>query len=227
MGRTTWSIDPAHTDVSFSAKHMMITTVRGKFGDVEGSLTIDEEDPTRSRGEIRVRAASLGTGFGKRDDHLRSADFFDVDSHPWIEVNATDVEPVGGDRFKVAADVTIRGEARPVVFGVEFLGTTQNFKGTRHACFAARATVNRKDWGLNWNMALETGGWLVGDEIRLDIEVAADEIAAPAAAETAAAYPEDRSGIAGSRGAPRPHRRLSCGDGRHQPARRHRHATVW
>src|SRR3954467_4870572 len=105
MGRTTWSIDPAHTDVAFSAKHMMITTVRGKFGDVEGSLTIDEDDPTRSRGEIRVRAGSLATGFGKGPPPRRPPAFCDAESPPGLGVKAAGGEPVGGDRFRVTADV--------------------------------------------------------------------------------------------------------------------------
>jgi polyisoprenoid-binding protein YceI len=174
---STWKIDPAHTDVSFSAKHMMITTVRGKFGVVEGELELDESDPTRSRGEIRVDAASLSTGFDARDQHLRSPDFFDVETHRWIVFRATGVTEKRDGEFVVTGDVTIRGETRPVTFDVEYLGTTTGMRGGRHAGFTARTKVNRKDWGLNWNMALEAGGWLVGDEIKLEIDVAADEVA--------------------------------------------------
>ena len=170
-----WKIDPAHTDVSFSAKHMMITTVRGKFGRVEGSLELDEQEPRNSRGQIRVEAASLSTGFDARDEHLRSADFFDASTHNWIVFRATKVEPRDGD-YAVTGDVTIRGVTRPVTFDVEFLGTTPGMRGGRHAGFTARAKINRKDWGLNWNMALEAGGWLVGDEIKVEIDVAADEV---------------------------------------------------
>jgi polyisoprenoid-binding protein YceI len=185
----TWKIDPAHTDVSFSAKHMMITTVRGKFDRVEGALELDEAQPTRSRGEIRVGAASLSTGFEARDQHLRSADFFDVEKHEWIVVRTTSVELQDSGTYNVTADVTIRGETRPVTFDVAYLGTTPGMTGARHAGFSARAKVNRKDWGLNWNMALEAGGWLVGDEIKLDIEVAADEVGVTAAIPAKAATP--------------------------------------
>lgn len=178
----TWKIDPAHTDVSFSAKHMMITTVRGKFDRVEGALELDEEQPTRSRGEIRVGAASVSTGFEARDQHLRSADFFDVEKHEWIVVKTTSVTASDDGTYKVTADITIRGETRPVTFAVDYLGNTPGMTGARHVGFTARARVNRKDWGLNWNMALEAGGWLVGDEIKLDIEVAADEVTAVAEA---------------------------------------------
>ncbi len=184
---TTWKIDPAHTDISFSAKHLMITTVRGKFDGVDGELHLDETDPARSGGEIRVAAASLSTGFEARDQHLRSADFFDVENHPSIAFRATSVEPKKDGDFVVTGDVTIRGITKPVVFDVEFLGTTPGMSGARHAGFTARTKVNRKDWGLNWNMALEAGGWLVGDEIKLDVEVAADEVALPVTADSAAA----------------------------------------
>lgn len=177
---STWTIDPAHTDVSFSAKHMMITTVRGKFDGVEGTFELDEAQPERSRGEIRVRAASLSTGFDARDQHLRSADFFDVETHEWIVVRTTAIEARGGTAYAVTADVTIREVTRSVVFDVEYLGVTPGLSGARHAGFTARTKVNRKDWGLNWNVALEAGGWLVGDEIKLDVEVALDETAASA-----------------------------------------------
>jgi polyisoprenoid-binding protein YceI len=194
----TWKIDPAHTDVSFSAKHMMITTVRGKFDRVEGALELDEDQPARSRGEIRVGAASLSTGFDARDQHLRSADFFDAEKHEWIVVRTTSVEPNDSGTYNVTADVTIRGETRPVTFDVAYLGTTPGMTGARHAGFSARARVNRKDWGLNWNMALEAGGWLVGDEIKLDVEVAADEVAVADAVPGAATPPEApaREGVA-------------------------------
>jgi polyisoprenoid-binding protein YceI len=172
---STWNIDPAHTDVSFSAKHMMITTVRGKFALVEGSLELDENEPSRSSGVLRVDAASLSTGFDARDEHLRSADFFDAATHTWIVFRSTSVEPKLEGSYAVTGDVTIRGVTRPVTFEVEFLGTTPGLRGGRHAGFTARAKVNRKDWGLSWNMALEAGGWLVGDEIKLEIDVAADE----------------------------------------------------
>jgi polyisoprenoid-binding protein YceI len=180
---TTWKIDPAHTDISFSAKHMVITTVRGKFADVEGELRLDENEPRNSRGEIRVAAASLSTGFDARDQHLRSADFFDVETHPWIAVRTTSVTPKDDGTYDVTADVTIRGVTRPVTFDVEYLGTTPGMRGGRHVGFTARAKVNRKDWGLNWNMALEAGGWLVGDDIKLEIDVAGDEVALPVTAE--------------------------------------------
>ena len=176
---TTWKIDPAHTDVAFSAKHMMVTTVRGKFDQVEGELVLDENDPTAARGEIRLAAASLSTGFDARDQHLRSADFFDAETYPWVVAQVTRIEP-RGDSFRVTADVTIRDVTQPVTFDAEFNGIVAGMRGGRHAGFHLTATVDRETWGLNWNVALEAGSWLVGREIKLDIDVAADEGAAAA-----------------------------------------------
>jgi polyisoprenoid-binding protein YceI len=178
MMTNTWKIDPAHTDVGFSATHMMVTTVRGKFDVVEGELTLDEANPLSANGEIRVATGSLSTGFDARDQHLRSADFFDAAAHPWIVARLTRVEPRGDD-FRVTADVTIRDVTRPVTFDTEFNGIVPGMRGGRHAGFHLTAKVNREEWGLNWNVALEAGSWLVGREIRLDIDVAADEVAVP------------------------------------------------
>jgi len=178
MSHTTLKLDPAHTDVSFSAKHMMITTVRGTFHELDGTLEIDDADPTTARGDIVVKAASLSTGFGARDTHLRSADFFDVERYPEIIVRFEGVDHVKDTTYRVPAELTIRDITRTLSFEVEHIGETTNFQGTRHIAFTAKATLNREDWGLNWNMALETGGWLVGKEIKLVVEVVADEVPA-------------------------------------------------
>jgi polyisoprenoid-binding protein YceI len=175
---TTWQLDPAHTQVNFSAKHMMVSTVRGTFHDVEGTIELDEADPTRSRGEFRVAAASVDTNFGARDAHLRSADFFDAETHPWITFASTDIRQTGDDAFDVTGDLTIRGVTRPVTFKVELEGIVPGMSGTRHAGLSATAKLTRSDWGLDWNVALEQGGWLVGKEIRLEIAIAADEVVA-------------------------------------------------
>ena len=188
MSHTTWTLDRAHTDIAFSAKHMMITTVRGTFHDVDGTLEIDHADPTTARGEIVVQAGSLSTGFGARDTHLRSADFFDIERYPEIIVRFAGVEHVKDGTYRVPAELTIRDVTRPLAFEVEHVGETTNFQGTRHIAFTATATLNREDWGLNWNMALETGGWLVGKEIKLVVEVVADEVV-PVAADEVVATP--------------------------------------
>lgn len=178
---STWKIDPAHTDVSFSAKHMMVTTVRGKFDTVEGELELDEDDPSESRGEIRVATSSLSTGAQMRDDHLRSADFLDVEQHPMIVVRVTAIE-VAGDRYVVTTELTIRGLTRPLVLQAEFLGIYPGMQGGRRVGFSLSGTIARKVWGLDWNVALEAGGWLVGEEVNVVIEVAADEVVESAAA---------------------------------------------
>jgi polyisoprenoid-binding protein YceI len=178
----TFAIDPAHTDVLFSAKHMMVTNVRGTFSDVSGTVEINETDPTASHAEIVVGAASLDTGFAARDAHLRSNDFFGVDTYPEIRVLSTAVRPKRGNDFVVTADVTIRDVTRSVDFDVEFLGFFTGMDGIRHAGFSAKAAVNRKDWGLDWNVALEAGGWLVGETVKLEVEVAVQELAAAAVA---------------------------------------------
>ena len=180
MAVTTWNIDPAHSDIGFSAKHMMVTTVRGKFADVDGSITLDEDNPANSTGSFTVGVASLNTGVEQRDGHLRSADFFDADSHPTATFIATAVEPKGGTDYRVSGDLTIRGMTRPVSFDVELLGYYTGMDGARRAGFHATGKINREDFGLTWNVALESGGWLVGKDIKLELDLAV-ELAKPVA----------------------------------------------
>jgi polyisoprenoid-binding protein YceI len=177
----TFAIDSAHTDVLFSAKHMMVTNVRGTFKDVRGTLELDETEPTASRAAIVLMTASLDTGFAARDTHLRSDDFFAVERFPQIRVASTAIRAKGGNDFVVTADVTIRDVTRSVDFDVEFLGFYSGMDGGRRAGFTARARVNRKAWGLNWNVALEAGGWLVDDQVKIDVDVALQESIAIAA----------------------------------------------
>ncbi len=177
MATTTWNLDPTHTDVIFAAKHMMVTTVRGKFGTVSGSVKLDPENPTASTGSFTIAAASLNTGVDQRDGHLRSADFFDVENHPEITFVATAVVPKGGDDYAVTGDLTIRGTTRPVTLDTEFLGLFTAMDGARRAGFHATAKLDREDWGLTWNVGLEAGGWLVSREIKLEIDLAVQEVA--------------------------------------------------
>jgi polyisoprenoid-binding protein YceI len=172
-----WTIDQAHTDILFSAKHMMVTTVRGKFHDVDGTLFLDESDPTRSSADIRIAAASLNTGSDQRDGHLRSADFFDAEQHPFITFRSTAVEHVRGDDYRVIGDLTIRETTRPATFDATFLGFYTGMDGGRRAGISARTKINRKEWDLGWNVALEAGGWLVGEEVTIEVEVAVDQTA--------------------------------------------------
>jgi polyisoprenoid-binding protein YceI len=177
----TFAIDPAHTDVLFSAKHMMVTNVRGTFTDVTGTIDLDETDPSASSAQVVIKSASVDTGFGARDTHLRSDDFFGVETYPEIRVVSTAIRAKGGNDYVVTADVTIRDVTKSVDFDVEFLGFYPAMDGARRAGFSAKAKVNRKDWGLNWNVALEAGGLLVGDTIKLDVDVALQEAIALAA----------------------------------------------
>lgn len=181
---TTWKLDSAHTQINFSAKHMMVTTVRGTFHDVEGTIELDENDPTRSRGEFRVKTASIDTNFAARDAHLRSADFFDVETYPEITFVSTDIKRQDDDEYLVTGDLTIRDVTKPITFEVELEGIVKGMSGARHAGLEAKAKIARDDWGLNWNVALEQGGWLVGKDIKIDIAIAADEVADAVEAET-------------------------------------------
>lgn len=171
----TWKLDSSHTDITFSAKHMMVTTVRGRFANVRGELQADPSDLTTARGEIRIGIASLSTGSDYRDNHLRSADFFDAEAHPEATFRITAIEP-RVDGLDVVGDLTIRGVTRPLTLQTEVLGFYASMEGARRAGFSASASLHRKDWGLNWNVGLESGGWLVGEDVRLTIDAAFEEV---------------------------------------------------
>ena len=185
MATSTFNLDKAHSDVSFSTKHMMVTTVRGKFNAAEGFLNLDIDDPAASSGSFTVKTASIDTGQDQRDGHLRSADFFDAENFPEMRFTSTKVEPRGRDGYAVTGDLTIKGVTRPVTFDVEFLGLYQSMVGARRAGFHAATKINREDYGLTWNVALESGGWLVGKDIKIEIDLAVEE--ATPVAETAGA----------------------------------------
>lgn len=176
MKPTTWTLDPAHSQVGFSVKHMMFTTVRGRFADVEGTVTFDADDPSASEVRVTIDASSIDTRVEDRDNHLRSGDFLDVENHPTITFQSRRIEgspSEAGDTFKVIGDLTIRGTSREVVLDAEFGGTgTDPWGGTR-AGFSADTKIDRRDFGLTWNQALETGGVLVGHEVKIHLEVQA------------------------------------------------------
>lgn len=165
-----WKIDPSHSLVEFTVKHMMIAKTRGRFNRYDGTLNLDLEHPERSVIEGTIEAESLDTNEPNRDTHLRSADFFDVENHPQLTFRSTRIEPQGGDRYRVVGDLTIRGTTNEVVLDVVNEGQTQDPWGNQRIGFSATTTVNRKDFGLTWNMALETGGFIVGDEVKISIE---------------------------------------------------------
>jgi polyisoprenoid-binding protein YceI len=165
----TWNIDEAPTSVGFTARHLMITKVRGRFTSVSGSVTI-AEDRLASSTEVTIDLASVDTGDSGRDAHLRGADFFDVDSDPTMIFRSTEVRADGGN-FVLLGDLTIKGVTRPVELEVEFDGVGPDPWGGTRAGFSAEGQINRKDWGLEWNVALESGGVLVSDKVKLHLDV--------------------------------------------------------
>jgi polyisoprenoid-binding protein YceI len=170
---TTWAIDPGHTTVEFSVKHMMVSTTKGRFGGVSGAIVIDEQDPTRSHATVEIDAASVDTREERRDAHLRSADFFNVETHPHITFKSTRVVPESEVEYKVYGDLTILGVTRQVVLKTEYNGRNKTPWGTEVVGFTAETKISRKEWGLTYNAALETGGFLVGDDIKIHLEVEA------------------------------------------------------
>src|SRR2546426_3508372 len=170
----TWAIDASHSQATFSVRHMMISTVKGHFNVLSGQLRIDEAHPESSWVEAEVDAASIDTRDEKRNGHLRSPDFFDVEKFPKITFKSTKVEHVGGQDYKVTGDLTMHGVTRQVTFNAEYAGQLQKDAfGLRRAGLAAKATINRKDFGLNWNVALETGGVMVSDKVNIEIDLEA------------------------------------------------------
>lgn len=183
-----WDIDATHTTAQFSVKHMMVTTVRGTFDKVAGTVNLDDKDLTRSSVEVVIDASSIDTREPKRDAHLKSPDFFDVAKTPSITFKSTKVERAGKGKLKVTGDLTMHGVTRPVALNVE--GPSPELKnpwGKTVRAFVATGKINRKDWGLNWNKALEAGRVLVSDEVQLQID--AEVVQKSPAATTTAATP--------------------------------------
>lgn len=167
----SWKIDFAHSHVQFSVRHMMISKVRGMFEIFSGSIALDEADPTRTTVEVQIDTASINTREPNRDNHLRSADFFNTAEFPLMTFKSRHVERTGETSANLVGDLTIRGATRQVTLKVEFEGQAKSPWGTTSVGFTAGGKINRKDWGLTWNQALETGGVLVGDEIDISIEL--------------------------------------------------------
>lgn len=168
-----WDLDPAHTRIGFSAKHAMVATVRGAFNDLTGSLHVDFDEPDNSRAEIVLKAASVDTRNTQRDDHLRSADFFDVEQWPDITFSSTRIEEVGDNALVVSGDLTIRDVTKPITIPIEFTGTHTDAAGALRAGFEGTRRIDRREFGLEWNVALDQGGWLVSEKITLEFELSA------------------------------------------------------
>jgi len=175
-GQTTWNIDPTHSQVEFVVKHMMITKVHGRFADVGGRIEVDEADPSGSGVEVEIGAASIDTRQEDRDAHLRSEDFLSVEEHPKLTFRSRRVEGFSlepGSEFRVEGDLTIRGVTKEVTLDAVYEGSGTDPWGGKRAAFSAETTVDRREFGLEWNQALETGGILVGNDVKIQLEVQA------------------------------------------------------
>jgi polyisoprenoid-binding protein YceI len=178
MAAQTWQIDKAHSDITFTVRHLVITKVRGRFLKWDGTLTIDEQDWSKSHVEVSIDAASISTNDEKRDGHLRSPDFLDAEKYPKLTFKSTKVEQGKGDKLFVTGNLTIREVTKAVTLEVERLGKAKDPWGNTKIAFNGKVTILREEFGANWNQALETGGVLVGKQAEIDLELQA--VAPPA-----------------------------------------------
>jgi polyisoprenoid-binding protein YceI len=169
----TWQIDASHSLVEFSVRHMMVSTAKGRFGDFAGTITFDPANLPQSSVSVEIQANSVATADPKRDEHLRSADFFDAEQFPTLTFRSTRVEPRGTDLVRIVGDLTIKDVTREVTLEAELNGIGTNPWGKQVVGFSAHTSLNRKDFGLNWNVALEAGGVLVSDTIKISLEIEA------------------------------------------------------
>jgi polyisoprenoid-binding protein YceI len=167
----TYTIDPTHSRIGFVARHAMVTKVRGSFNEFAGSGYLDLDNPSASNVELTIQTASIDTRNADRDDHLRSNDFFDMDSYPQIRFVSTATDRVDADHYRVTGDLTIKATTKPVTIDFEYSGAAVDPYGNQRVGFEGTTTINRKEWGVSWNAALETGGVLVGEKVVLEFEV--------------------------------------------------------
>ena len=170
---STWTIDPVHSVPEFSVKHMVISTVKGRFTKVEGTISLDEANPASSSVNATIDVSTIDTGEPQRDGHLRSGDFFDVEKFPTIAFTSTGVQKKGNDEYAITGDLTIRDVTRAVVLDTEYEGQIKDAYGKQRAAFTATTQIDRKDFGLNWNMALEAGGFIVSNTVKVTLHIAA------------------------------------------------------
>ncbi|CAK7280739.1 YceI family protein [Streptomyces sp. RM1] len=168
-----YTIDPAHTTIEFVARHAMVTNVRGGFQDFTGSLHLDGQDPGKSTATLDIKMASIDTGNADRDGHLKSADFFKIDEYPDMTFRSTKVESLGGDDYRITGELSLLGVTKPISIDLEFNGVAKDPFGNERVGFEGKAELLRSEWGLTWNAALETGGVLVSDKIKLNFDVSA------------------------------------------------------
>jgi polyisoprenoid-binding protein YceI len=182
MTTNNWNLDTVHSGINFSVRHMVVSKVRGRFAKFTGNVELDESDLSRSVVEATIDASSIDTGTAQRDDHLKSADFFDVEHFPQIGFRSTGIEKVGGDRYRLTGELTIRDVSREIALDVEYGGRGKDPWGNERVGFTAKGSLDRKDFGLKWNQALETGGVLVSDRVEIELELQAVKAAIAKAA---------------------------------------------
>lgn len=182
MDFNTWQIDSAHSGVNFSVRHMVIAKVRGRFGKFSGTVRAADQDPTQTQISVEIETASIDTGVGDRDKHLRSADFFDAEQFPTLRFESTRVESAGSDRYKLIGNLTIKDVTREVALDVEYAGRAKDPWGNERAAAHAKGSIDRREFGLGWNQVLEAGGVLVGERVEIELEVQAIRAAAEKAA---------------------------------------------
>ncbi|MDX2541866.1 YceI family protein [Streptomyces sp. WI04-05B] len=168
-----YTIDPSHTTIGFVARHAMVTNVKGSFQEFEGTLHLDGTDPANSTASLDIKMESIETGSADRDGHLKSADFFRTDEFPTMTFRSTKAESLGGDDYRITGDLEILGTTRPISIDMEFNGAAKDPFGNERVGFEGKAEILRSDWGLTWNAALETGGVLVSDKIKLNFDISA------------------------------------------------------
>ncbi|MEU6015290.1 YceI family protein [Streptomyces sp. NPDC047515] len=173
-----YTIDPAHSSIGFTVRHAMVTNVRGSFGEHEGSLNLDGHNPANSTASIDVKIASVDTGIADRDGHLVSGDFFDAEKFPLMSFRSTQAEQLGGDAYRITGDLTIKDVTRPLSIDLEFNGSATDVYGNERVGFEGSADILRSEWGLTWNAALETGGVMVSDKVKLNFDISAIKAAA-------------------------------------------------
>ena len=169
----TFVIDPAHSRIGFSARHAMVTKVRGGFGEFEGAAQLDGSNPKASKVDITIQAASFDSGQEMRDGHVKGGDFLDVETYPTLTFASTDVKVTGPDTFDLVGNLTIKNQTHPITIPFSYVGSAKDPFGNVRSGFEGETTINRKDYGIVWNAALETGGVLVSEKVTLDIEISA------------------------------------------------------
>ena len=182
MGNTKWVIDPTHSEIGFKIKHLMITNVSGRFDSFEAEVQTEGEDFATAQIEARIKTSSINTGNLQRDEHLRHSDFFEVEKHPEILFNSTKVEKIDNDNFVLYGNLSLKGATKPVKLNVEYSGVTKDPWGGQRAGFIITGKISRSEFGLNFNAALETGGLVLGEEVKINSEIQLVKQAASVAA---------------------------------------------